>query len=169
MDAGADPEQTEIDVNLLLARIENPKSRRAAEDLMGDWERQGFVKQAQIDRLAVIRQLTPTELAEVIGFLRAIGAQTDEEPDPEELLLCETLISESQTETVGREPKRSQDAERLLTPTEVFELSNAIQLGIQAARSTAAVEQLSTEQRDVIARGEAARVVANTEVQKKDP
>jgi RNA polymerase primary sigma factor len=153
------PRQQDVDVNLLLARIENPKSRRAAEDLLGDWERQGFVKQSQIDRLAVIRQLTPSELAEVIGFLRAINAQSDEEPDPEELLLCETLISESASEAAASpdRSKRGQKSKRLLTPTEVFELSNAIQLGIQAARLAATGEQLSTEQREVIARGEAAR------------
>ena len=67
MDPSPETAQSDVDVNTLLARIEDPKARRAAEDLLGDWERQGFVKQAQIDRLAMIRQLSPAELVEVIA------------------------------------------------------------------------------------------------------
>lgn len=158
MDSAELPEQKEIDVSSLLAGIENPKSRRAAEDLLGDWERQGFVKQSQIDRLAIIRQLTPTELAEVIGFLRVMGAQTEEEPNPEELLLCETLISEPEHDGASADrSKPANESKRTLTPSEVLDLCNAIQLGLQTARLATTGEQLSTEQRKVIARGEAAR------------
>src|SRR5439155_10038853 len=157
---GPSPEtaQSDVDVNMLLARIEAPKARRAAEDLLGDWERQGFVEQAQIDRLAMIRQLLPAQLAEVITFLRAIGAQADEEPEPEELLLCESLVSESDLDRApGKRAERDQNAERLLTPNEVFELSNAIQLGIQAARSSDSNTGLPVEQQRIIARGQQAR------------
>ena len=157
---GPSPEtaQSDVDANTLLARIEDPKARRAAEDLLGDWERQGFVEQAQIDRLAMIRQLLPAQLAEVITFLRAIGAQADEEPEPEELLLCESLVSESDLDRApGKRAERDQNAERLLTPNEVFELSNAIQLGIQAARSSDSNTGLPVEQQRIIARGQQAR------------
>jgi len=151
---------SEIDINGLMRRIESPKALRAAQDLLGDWERQGFVSQLQIDRLAVVRQLSPSDLAELMTFVQGIGGSHDEEPDDDELRSIETLESDeidAATQAAAQPSDEKYPSDRLLTYAEVSEFARALRLGRQASDTIVPGEPISDQMRQIIARGEAAR------------
>lgn len=142
-----------VDVDVLLRQIVDLKTRRAAEDLAADWERQGFVDQQRIDRLAVTRELTPTQLAEVMAVLQQLAIPRDDEPDASELSADDLLkLEESAT---ANAPATFANRKYTLRHEEVLQLSRAIRLAQQAIIDRSGA--FDSERQQIIRRGELAR------------